>query len=76
MERSWVEERRRTKVIPRFRDERSCLKLVFATLIRASRRWMRVRMTELQWAQLEQLRRELGQSPPPSSGSDTLKIAA
>jgi len=32
IERSFLEERRRTKIIPRFFDERSCLKLVFATL--------------------------------------------
>jgi len=32
IERSFVEERRRTKVIPRFFDERSCLKLAFAAL--------------------------------------------
>jgi putative transposase len=76
VERSFVEERRRTKVIPRFRDERSCLKLVFATLIRAAQRWMRVRMTELQQAQLAQLRRELGQTPPPGTESERLKIAA
>lgn len=76
IERSFVEERRRTKVIPRFWDEKSCLKLVFATLIRAARRWVRVRMTELQWAQLEQLRRELGQNPPPSGDKQHLRTAA
>ncbi|MCD5401229.1 hypothetical protein LR013_01345 [candidate division NPL-UPA2 bacterium] len=31
------EEKRRSKVLPRFFDERSCLKLAFATLIRALR---------------------------------------
>ena len=76
VERSFVEERRRAKVIPRFRDERSCLKLVFATLIRASRRWMRVRMTELQQAQLAQLRRDLGQNPPSDQDQQHGRIAA
>jgi transposase-like protein len=38
-ERSFVEERRRTKVIGRFGDERSAMKLVFATMIRAADRW-------------------------------------
>jgi hypothetical protein len=42
----------------------------------AARRWVRVRMTELQWAQLEQLRRELGQDPPPGADRDNSKIAA
>jgi hypothetical protein len=71
-----VEERRRTKVIPRFWDEKSCLKLVFATWIRAARRWARVRMTQLQQAPLAQLRRELGQDPPPTVDRERLKIAA
>jgi transposase-like protein len=42
IERSFEEERRRTKVIPGFRTEQSCLKLVFSVLIRASRRWQRL----------------------------------
>jgi transposase-like protein len=76
VERSFVEERRRTKVIPRFWDEKSCLKLVFATLIRAAQRWQRVRMTELHRAQLDRLRQELGQSPPPRVDREPLKHAA
>jgi putative transposase len=38
IECSFEEQRRRTKVIPRFFDERSCLKLAFAALERAARR--------------------------------------
>lgn len=64
IERSFVEERRRTKIIPGFLTEKSCLKLVFGTLIRAARRWQRVRVTELQQAQMDRLRQELGQTPP------------
>ena len=52
-ERSFVEERRRSKVIPHFFDERSCLKLVFATLWRASQRWRGVRFTGMEKKQLE-----------------------
>lgn len=52
-ERSFVEERRRSKVIPHFFDERSCLKLVFATLWRASQRWRGVRFTDMERKQLE-----------------------
>lgn len=52
-ERSFVEERRRSKVIPRFFDEKSCLKLVFATLWRASQRWRGVKFTEMERKQLE-----------------------
>jgi putative transposase len=34
LERSFLEERRRTKVIPRLLDEKSAMKLIFATLMR------------------------------------------
>jgi len=65
LERSFVEERRRTKVIPRFTDEKSAMKLVFATLIRVSERWSRVSISELERQRLKLLRRELGIDPPP-----------
>ena len=68
IERSFVEERRRTKVIPRLLDERSAMKLVFATLIRCSARWSRLCMSELERQQLLMLRRELGLDPPPTGG--------
>lgn len=42
LERSFVEERRRTKVIPRLLEEKGALKLVLATLIRCSQRWRRI----------------------------------
>jgi transposase-like protein len=64
-ERSFVEERRRTKVIPRFFDEKGCLKLVFATLWRASQRWRAVRFTSLEKQQLEayiRVRRAMGKN--------------
>jgi transposase-like protein len=60
IERSFLEERRRTKIIPRFFDERSCLKLVYATLVRASQRWQRIRITDAERAQLLRLRQALG----------------
>jgi putative transposase len=65
LERSFLEERRRTKVIPRFTDEKSAMKLVFATLIRVSERWSRVSVSELERQRLKLLRRELGIDPPP-----------
>jgi len=60
IERSFLEERRRTKIIPRFFDERSCLKLVYATLVRASQRWQRIHFTDAERLQLHRLRQELG----------------
>jgi transposase-like protein len=60
IERSFVEERRRTKALPRFFTEASCLKLVYATLLRATVRWQRIMISKLELQQLESLRRELG----------------
>ena len=62
LERSFPEERRRTKVIPRFFTEKSCLQLAFATLWRASQRWQGVKMSELEQKQIRLLRRDLGLS--------------
>lgn len=59
LERTFEEERRRSKVIPRFLDEKSALKLVFATMIRVSEKWRPVPFTELDRQQLTLLRREL-----------------
>jgi transposase-like protein len=53
VERGFEEERRRSKVIPRFRTEKECLKLVFATLWRASQRWLKVKFTNVERKQLE-----------------------
>lgn len=53
VERGFEEERRRSKVIPKFRSEKECLKLVFATLWRASERWLKVKFTEMERRQLE-----------------------
>jgi putative transposase len=65
LERSFLEERRRTKVIPRLMDEKSAMKLVFATLMRVCGRWSRVSISELERKRLGLLRRELGIDPPP-----------
>ena len=67
LERTFEEERRRTKVIPRLLDEKSAMKLVFATLIRVSDRWSRVSVSDLERQQLRLLRRELGIDPEPTN---------
>jgi transposase-like protein len=77
LERTFEEEKRRTKVIPRFFDEKSCLKLVFATLIRVSQKWQRIRMGTFELAQIDRLRRELGLLPPsPSAVKERNRRAA
>src|SRR5512139_2144867 len=67
LERTFEEEKRRSKVIPRFFDEKSCLKLAFATLIRVSQRWRRIRISAFELGQIDRLRRELGLIPPSPS---------
>jgi len=62
MERLNGESRRRTKVIPRFPTERSCLTLLYATLMTASKRWRGIPMTAAILRQLAQLRAEM--TPP------------
>jgi putative transposase len=66
-ERSFAEERRRTKVIPRLMDEKAAMKLVYATMIRAADRWCRVSISDLERHQLTLLRAELGLDPPPAN---------
>ena len=71
IERAFVEQRRRTKTIPRFWNERSCLKLVFATLWHASERWQRVRTTDLELVLLRRLRHELDLEPMTTESATT-----
>ena len=60
LERCFVEQKRRTKVIPRFLNEKSCLKLVFATLIRVSDKWRKVKMNEFDLTILKNIRNLYG----------------
>ncbi len=57
IERCFEEQKRRTKVIPRFLDEKSCLKLVYSTLIRVSEKWRRISMNEFELVLLKKLRK-------------------
>jgi transposase-like protein len=63
MERTFGEGRRRTKVIPRFPTESAGLRLLYATLITASRTWKGVRMPPDIWFEIELLRREAFAEP-------------
>ena len=58
VERCFVEERRRTKVIPHLWDEQSLTKLVFSVLIRVSDRWSKRQFSEMEQQQLKQLRKD------------------
>ena len=56
LERLNGEGRRRTKVIPRFPTERSCLTLLYASLVTASKLWRGIPITAATLRQLAQLR--------------------
>jgi putative transposase len=66
LERTFVEVRRRTKVIGCFPGETSALSLIWAVLELASRGWRGVTMTPKAAAQIERLRGALaaGERPP------------
>jgi len=63
LERLNGEGRRRTKVIPRFPTERSCLTLLYASLMAASKLWRGIPMTAAIIRQLAQLRAEATPAP-------------
>ena len=60
VERSFGEENRRSKVIPRFFTEKSGLKIVYSVLIRVAQGWNMVKITFDEKAQIMALRDELG----------------
>ena len=63
-ERAFVEERRRTKVIPHLQTEQSLVKLVFAVLIRVSDRWNKKSFSAFEQHQIRHLRGKLNLDDP------------
>ena len=61
LERLFVEERRRMKIIPNAWGKRAVLKLMFGAMIRASERWRSMRVTHFETLQMEALRKVLGE---------------
>ena len=61
LERLFVEERRRLKIIPNAFGERAVLKLMFGALTRAAECWGSVKVTEFERRQLTAIRNELDQ---------------
>ena len=59
VERAFVEERRRTKVIPHLWGETSLVNLVFGVLIRVSDRWGKKCFSEVEQQQIRHLRAKL-----------------
>ena len=59
IERSFVEEKRRTKVIPQHINERGVIKLVYGVLIRAAERWQRVTVSDLDMVILKTIKKTM-----------------
>jgi len=59
LERLFVEERRRLKIIPNGFGEKPVLKLMFGALIRAAERWRGLRFTEFELRQIAAVRKDL-----------------
>jgi putative transposase len=76
LERTFVEVRRRTKVIGRFPGETSALSLIWAVLELSSRGWRGVVMTPKTVAEIERLRRELQTTNTTSTDNNTEEVIA
>jgi putative transposase len=76
LERTFVEVRRRTKVIGRFPGETSVLSLIWAVLELSSRGWRGVKMNPRTVAEIERLRRQLRDTPAPPTTTDTVEVIA
>lgn len=61
LERLFVEERRRLKIIPNAFGEKPVLKLMFGAMIRAAERWRAIRITDFERRQMAAVRQELDQ---------------
>jgi transposase-like protein len=59
LERLFVEERRRLKIIPNAFGERAVLKLMFGAIIRAAERWRSIKVTEFERRQIAAVKTEL-----------------
>ena len=62
LERLFLEERRRTKIIPHAFGERPVLKLMYAAVIRAADRWRGIQVGEFEQRQLKAIRDELNRA--------------
>jgi putative transposase len=70
LERLFVEERRRLKIIPNAFGEKAVLKLMFGAMTRAAERWRSIRITEFERRQMAALRQELDHDYEAAVGLD------
>ncbi len=70
LERLFVEERRRLKIIPNAFGEKAVLKLMFGAMTRAAERWRSIKITDFERRQMTALRQELDHDYEASVGLD------
>jgi transposase-like protein len=68
LERLFLEERRRLKIIPNAFGEKPVLKLMFAAMTRAAERWRAIKITDFERRQMAALRAELDQEYEAQTG--------
>jgi len=84
LERLFVEERRRLKIIPNAFGEKPVLKLMYGAMIRAAERWRAIRITDFERRQMAAVRRELDQeyearnglTAKPSAGANQTNLSS
>jgi transposase-like protein len=86
LERLFLEERRRLKIIPNAFGEKPVLKLMFAAMIRAAERWRAIKVTDFERRQMAAVRAELDHGyeacnglatkPKPSAGANRTKLSS
>lgn len=74
IERSFVEQKRRTKIIPNHVSEKGAMKLVYGTLIRAAKRWQRVSMDQADLVLLKTLRKAMCSGQPVTINDDRISF--
>ncbi len=84
LERLFLEERRRLKIIPNAFGEKAVLKLMFAAMTRAAERWKAIKITDFERRQMAAVRQELdhdyearnGLASKPSADATHVKLSS
>jgi transposase-like protein len=84
LERLFVEERRRLKIIPNAFGEKPILKLMFGAMIRAAERWRAIKVSDFERRQMAAVRQEIDQeyetrnglATKPSADADHAKLSS
>lgn len=75
LERLFVEERRRLKIIPNAFGEKPVLKLMFGAMIRAAERWRAIKVSDLERCQMRAVREDLDHEYQATDGLNTTASA-